>query len=228
MSSTSSVGSSTSNSSSSSSSSAVSSALDITPTDFLQLITTQMQDQNPLQPSDPTQFLTQLEQMSEVSSMQSMQSSLTTLQDTMASNQMANGAALIGQTVLAPTSTATLDTSGGTVSGAVAAPSGAKSVTITVKNSAGALVDTLQVTPASTGMTNFTWNGTNSAGTAVAAGTYTISATSSDGASNTTLTPYVASKVQSVVLDSSTSQLDVTTENGTVALSNVVSITSGN
>ncbi|HVW67830.1 MAG TPA: FlgD immunoglobulin-like domain containing protein [Steroidobacteraceae bacterium] len=227
MSSTSSVGSSTSSSNNSSSSS-VSAALNITPSQFLQLITTQMQDQNPLQPSDPTQFLTQLEQMSEVSSMQSMQSSLSGLQDTLASNQMANGAALIGQTVLAPTSTATLDSSGGTVTGAVAAPSGAKLVTVTVKDSAGTLVDSFQVTPAASGMTNFTWDGTNTAGTAAAAGAYTISATSSDGSSNTTLTPYIASKVQSVVLDSSTSQLDVTTENGTVALSNVVSITGGN
>src|ERR1700744_1281186 len=108
--------SSSSNSTSSSSSSAVQKALNITPADFLQLITTQMQDQNPLQPSDPTQFLTQLEQMSEVSSMQSMQNSLSSLQTSLQSQQMANGTALIGQTVLAPTSTATLDTSGGAIS----------------------------------------------------------------------------------------------------------------
>jgi len=157
-----------------------------------------------------------------------MQGSLTTLQQSLASNQMANGAALIGQTVLAPSSTATLDSSGSSISGAVAPASGAKLVTITIRNSAGSLVNTLQLQPAATGLTNFTWNGTNSAGSAMPAGTYTISATSSDGSSNTTLTPYVASKVESVVLNSSSSELDVTTENGTVALSNVVSITGSN
>lgn len=205
-------------------SSAVSSALNITPADFLRLITTQMQDQNPLQPADPTQFLSQLEQMSQVSSMQSMQSALGSLQTTLQSSQMANGAALIGQTVLAPANTATLDSNGGTVTGAVAAPSGARAVTVTITNSNGALVNSFQVAPAATGLTNFTWNGTNSNGTPVAAGQYKIAATSSDGATNTTLTPLVASKVQSVVVDSSTSALDITTENGTVPLSSVVSL----
>jgi flagellar basal-body rod modification protein FlgD len=228
MSSTGAVGSSTnsnsSSSSSSSSSAALSAALDITPADFLQLITTQLQDQNPLQPTDPTQFLSQLEQMSEVSSMQSMQTSLTDLQTTMASSQMANGAAMIGQDVLAPTPTAQLDTSGGTITGAVAPASGAKSITVNVTNTGGALVDTFQVTPATSGLTNFTWNGTTTAGGAAPPGAYTITATSSDGTTNTTLTPYIASKVTSVTLDSSTQALDITTENGTVPLSSIVSI----
>jgi flagellar basal-body rod modification protein FlgD len=223
MSSTSPIGSST-NTSPTDSSNAVSSALNITPADFLRLITTQMKDQNPLQPSDPTQFLSQLEQMSQVSSMQSMQSSLTSLQNSLQSTQMANGAALIGQTVLAPSNSATLDSSGGTVTGAVAAPSGARAVTVSITNSNGALINAFQVTPAASGLTNFTWNGTNSSGTPVAPGQYRIAATSSDGATNTTLTPLVASTVQSVVVDSSTSALDVTTQNGTVPLSSVVSL----
>ena len=61
-------------------------------------------------------------------------------------------------------------------------------------------------------------------GTSQASGAYTITATSSDGTTNTTLTPYIASKVTSVTLDSSTQALDVTTENGTVPLSSIVSI----
>lgn len=227
MSSTGSVGSSTN--STQSQESAISSALNISPSDFLTLITTQLQDQNPLQPTDPTQFLSQLEQMSEVSSMQNMESSLGSLQTSLASTQMANGAALIGQTVLAPSSTATLDTSGGSVTGAVQAASGAKSVTVTITSAAGVAVNTLTLTPATSGLTNFTWNGTNSAGSAVPAGQYTIAASSSDGTTTTTLTPLVASQVQSVTVDSSTSALDITTDNGTVPLSSVVSVlSSGN
>lgn len=215
---------SSSNTSATDPSSAASSALNITPADFLQLITTQMQDQNPLQPSDPTQFLGQLEQLSQVSSLQSMQGSLSNLQASLQSSQMANGAALIGQTVLAPAKTATLDSSGGKVTGAVAAPSGARMVTITITNANGALVDSFQVAPASSGLTNFTWNGTNTSGTAAAPGQYQIAAASSDGTTNTALTPLVAATVQSVVVDSSTSALDITTQNGTVPLSSVVSL----
>ena len=223
MSSTNPVGSST-GSGGSGSASAVSTALNITPAEFLQLITTQMKDQNPLQPSDPTQFLSQLEQMSQVSSMQSMQSSLASLQSSLQSTQMANGAALIGHTVLAPSTTATLDSSGGTVSGAVAAPNDARAVTVTVTNAGGALVDTFQVAPASSGLTSFTWNGTNTNGAAAPAGQYKIAASSSNGITSTALNPLIAAKVKSVTVDSSTAALDVTTENGTVPLSSIVSL----
>jgi flagellar basal-body rod modification protein FlgD len=216
---------SSSSSSSASSAAALSTALDITPADFLQLITTQLQDQNPLQPTDPTQFLGQLEQMSEVSSMQSMQTSLSSLQTSLQSTQMANGASMLGQTVLAPSTTATLDTSGGSVTGAVSVPSGAKTVTINITNpTSGALVNSFQVAPATSGLTSFTWNGTASSGSAVPAGQYSIAATASDGVTSQTLTPLISAKVTSVTVDSSTNALDVTTENGTVPLSSIVSI----
>jgi flagellar basal-body rod modification protein FlgD len=223
MSSTNPIGS-NSSSSGSGSSDQLSAALDITPADFLQLITTQLQDQNPLQPTDPTQFLSQLEQMSEVSSMQGMQTSLTSLQTSLQSTQMANGASMLGQTVLAPSNTAMLDTTGGSVTGAVSVPSGAKSVTVTVTDSKGSLINTFQVAPATTGLTNFTWNGTASSGANAPTGQYTIAATATDGLTSQTLTPLISAKVTSVTVDSSTSALDVTTENGTVPLSSIVSI----
>jgi flagellar basal-body rod modification protein FlgD len=225
MSSTNPVGSSSNSTGTTSSTSSVQSALNMTPADFLRLITTQMKDQNPLQPSDPTQFLTQLEQMSEVSSMQSMQTSLTSLQTSLQSTQMANGTALIGQSVLVPVTTATLDTSGGTINGALQTPSGTKTMTVTIKDAAGALINTIQVkVPSSGGLANFTWNGTNSLGNAVPAGQYTISASASNGSENITVNPLVQTKVQSVTVDSSTQGLDVNTEDGSVPLSSVVSL----
>ena len=226
MSTTSPIGSSSSSNSSNTSNdvSAASAALNITPADFLQLITAQMKAQNPLQPADPTQFLSQLEQMSQVSSMQSMQGSLSSLQTSLQSSQMANGTALIGQTVLTPVNSAMLDSNGGSVNGAVVVPSGAEAVTVNITNSSGALVNTFQVAPSASGLTHFIWNGTNINGAAMPAGQYTISASSSDGLKNTTLTPLVAAKVTSVTVDPSTSALDVTTENGTVPLSSVVAL----
>jgi flagellar basal-body rod modification protein FlgD len=224
MSSTNPIGSNSGTSSTSNDVSAASSALNITPADFLQLITAQMQAQNPLQPSDPTQFLSQLEQMSEVSSMQSMEGSLTSLETNLQSTQMANGTALIGQTVLTPVNSATLDSNGGSVNGALIVPDDAKSVTVTIRGSNGTLINSFQVAPSTSGLTNFTWNGTDTNGAAMPAGQYTISAASSDGTKSTTLTPLIAGKVTSVVVDPSSSALDVTTENGTVPLSSVISL----
>src|SRR6185437_10301146 len=103
--------------------------MQINQSDFLELITAQLQNQNPLQPTDPTQFVSQLEGMSEVSSMQSMQSSLQ-------ASQVMSGTALLGHSVLAPGAAATL-AAGGSISGAVTAPAGATKLSVTISNSAG-------------------------------------------------------------------------------------------
>lgn len=201
---------------SSSASTAIPANMNISETGFLQLITTQLQNQDPLQPADPTQFLAQIEGLSEVSSLQSLQS-------TMQSSQLTGSASLIGQSVLAPTSTATL-ASGGTVSGAVSAPSGASNLTVTISNSSGDVVSSFQVTPASSGLTSFSWNGTTSSGSAAPAGQYTVSVNATVNGATQAVSPMLNSQVQSVTMDSSTNALDLNTNNGTVPLSSVVSI----
>src|ERR1700761_25234 len=106
--------------------------MQITQTGFLQLISEQMQDQNPLSPADPTQFVSQLEGMSQVSAMQSMQAS-------MQAQSIMNGTTLIGRNILAPGTQATL-ASGGNIGGAVNAPAGTTQLTVNVTDSTGAAV----------------------------------------------------------------------------------------
>ncbi len=190
--------------------------MQISETGFLQLITTQMQDQDPLDPADPTQFLSQIEGLSEVSSLQSMQSALQ-------SQQLTSGASLLGQTVLAPLSTATL-TSGGTVNGAVTAPSGASALTVTIADASGDTVSTFQVAPQSSGYTSFSWNGATSTGAAAPAGEYTVSVTATVDGQSQSVTPLLQSTVTSVTVDPSTQALDVNTNNGSAPLSSVVSV----
>src|ERR1700676_3660897 len=101
--------------------------MQINQTDFLQLITAQMKDQNPLSPSDPTQFVTQLEGMSQVSAMQSMQSSLQ-------ASAIMSGTSLIARSILAPGAQAPLAT-GGALGGAVEAPAGTTNLTVAVQDS---------------------------------------------------------------------------------------------
>jgi flagellar basal-body rod modification protein FlgD len=197
-------------------SSAIPANMQINESDFLQLITTQLQNQDPLQPTDPSQFLGQLEGLSEVSSLQSMQSA-------MSSSQVTNGASLLGHSVLAPGTTASLAT-GGLIAGAVNAPAGATSLTVSIANSSGAPVTSFQVTPASSGMTSFSWNGATSAGTTAAAGQYTVSVNATVNGASQSVAPMVVTQVQSVTLDPTTQQLDLNTNGGTVPLNSVVTI----
>jgi flagellar basal-body rod modification protein FlgD len=217
------AGSSSNSSSASSSSSGLPANQTISQAGFLQLISTQMQNQDPLNPTDPTQFLAQVEGLSEVSSLQSLQTAMTGLTSGLQGSQMLSGTSLLGHQVLAPGASAAL-TSGGSVSGAATAPSGASVLTVSVKNSAGALVDAFQVSPQSSGYTPFSWNGTTSSGAAAPAGTYTISVNATVGNSTQAVSPLLYSTVQSVTMDPSTQALDLNTANGTIPLSSVVSV----
>jgi flagellar basal-body rod modification protein FlgD len=190
--------------------------MQINQADFLQLITAQMKDQNPLSPSDPTQFVTQLEGMSQVSAMQSMQSS-------MQASSIMNGTTLIGRSILAPGSQATLAAGGG-IGGAVNAPAGTTQLTVNVQDSTGATVDTFNVTPAATGLTSFVWNGATGTGGTAPAGTYTIGVNATVDGATQQLNPMVVNKVDSVLLDPTTNAVDVETDNGTVPLSSIVSV----
>ena len=195
----------------------------ISQSDFLQLITAQLKDQDPTQPADPNQMLNELASLSEVSGMNNMNSSIGSLSSSMQSAQLLNGTTLIGHGVLASASTAAL-TAGGKVTGAVQAPAGAGSVTIQVNDATGQLVRTFQVTPQSSGLTNFSWDGTTNSGAAAPAGTYTFSASAVTGGTQASLSTYLQSTVNSVTIDPSTQTLSLNTNSGTLSLSDVVQV----
>lgn len=190
--------------------------MQINQTGFLRLITAQLQAQNPLQPTDPTQFVSQLEGMSEVSSMQGMQSALQ-------ASQVMSGTSLLGHSVLAPGSTATL-AAGGSIGGAVTAPAGATRLTVTISDSTGAPVTRFNVTPQGSGLTAFAWNGITSTGAAAPAGQYQIQVDATVNGASQSVSPLVVSKVASVMIDPASQAVDLTTDSGTVALSSVVSV----
>jgi flagellar basal-body rod modification protein FlgD len=208
---------------SNSSSNIVPANMQISEAGFLQLISTQLQNQDPLNPTDPSQFLSQVEGLSEVSSLQNLQTSIAGLATGLQGSQMLSSTSLLGHTVLVPSTTANL-ASGGTVSGAVTAPTGATTLNVAVTNSAGSLIDSFQVAAQSSGLTPFSWNGESSSGSAAAAGQYTIGVTTNVGGTPQTVNPNIYSTVQSVTMDPTTQALDLNTNNGTVPLSSVVTI----
>jgi flagellar basal-body rod modification protein FlgD len=201
---------------SASSSSAIPVNMQINQSDFLQLITAQLKDQNPMSPADPTQFVSQLEGMSEVSSMQGMQNSL-------AASQIMNGTTLLGHSVLAPGATATL-AAVGAIAGAVTAPQGASQLTVSITDSKGNPVTSFKLTPNDSGLTPFSWNGTTSTGAAAPAGQYTVSVSASVNGSSQQVDPMVISKVSTVTIDPTSQSVDVNTDSGSVPLSSIVAV----
>lgn len=195
----------------------------LTMSDFLTLMTAQLQNQDPLNPTDSNQFLSQLSELSTVEGISQLNTSMTTLSDSMLSSQALTSAALVGQGVLAQASSASY-TSGQALSGAVEVPTGATSVALTITNAAGALVDQIAL-PASAGLQSFQWNGTQSNGQAAPSGTYNVTANAVVGGTSQAATTYITGTVTSVTLGATGQSPTLNTPQlGAVSLSSVQQI----
>jgi flagellar basal-body rod modification protein FlgD len=169
----------------------------MTQSDFLQLLTTQLQDQDPTQPMDNSQMAAELAQFATLSTDQDIDTNLQNLSSNISSgmqtSQVLNASNLVGKQVLVPSST--LDYSGSATNGAVNVTT-AGDVVVTIQDSNGNTVNTIDLGNQQVGLAQFSWNGTDSNGNAVANGTYSISANS--GGSSTAMTTYAAGSVTGV------------------------------
>jgi flagellar basal-body rod modification protein FlgD len=193
--------------------------------DFLTLMITQLKNQDPMKPLDPSQYVGQLAQFSQVSGLAEMNKQITALGNSLRGNQVLGGAGLIGRTVVAPGNSIYLpevdgDTPRGP-QGLVNVPAGASSVQLVIKDSSGALVKTVALDNHQ-GPQAFTWDGTTSTGAAAAAGGYKIEVVAKVGSENVSLRTSVASRVDSVSLDPSDGGLVLSTDTlGEIAMSDV-------
>lgn len=195
----------------------------LTMNDFLTLMTAQLRNQDPLNPTDSNQFLAQLSELSTVEGISQLNTSVSTLSNSMLSSQALTSAALVGQGILAPASSATY-ASGQTLGGAVQVPSGATSASVTISNAAGAVVDQLTV-PAAAGLQSFSWNGTMNNGQQAPSGTYNVAANAVVGGTSQTASTYITGTVSSVTLGATGASPTLNTPQlGPVALSSVEQI----
>lgn len=139
---------------------------------FLTLLTTQLKNQDPLSPTDSSQFTSQLVQFSQVEQAISTNTKLDSLIAANQSNQLLQASSFVGKTVEVTGNTLNFDGTnpaqfGYTVNGTFA------SASITVLNSNGQVVRTAPIT-LQTGHNTLSWDGTDAAGHKVAAGTYTL------------------------------------------------------
>lgn len=144
--------------------------------DFLKLFTTQLQNQNPLDPTKNEAFVAQLAQFSQLEATTNMATQLTSFVTSMSGDRMLNGAALIGKKVAVDG--APIVMSGGQpVQAVIALPAGADGMRLEIFDSQGAMVRQQIAGAQAPGQVTLTWDGLDSVGTAVADGTYSFKAT---------------------------------------------------
>ena len=191
----------------SSSNSAASSQVTNAYNTFITLLTSQLQHQDPLNPTNTDTFTQELIQLSGVEQQLTTNQTLSSMNTDLSTITQANGLGYVGKTVTASGATAPLQS--GQAQWDYTLNSAAKDVTLTVRDSNGNTVYSTSGNPAS-GDHTFSWNGTSSGGSTVSSGDYTLSvaATDSTGASVTTTTSMVG-QVTGVDTSGGTTQLQV-------------------
>lgn len=188
---------------------------------FLTLLVTQMQNQDPLNPMDNSQVTTQLAQLSTVNGINNLNTTMSSLSSAMLSSQVLQSASLIGKQVLAPGSGMNLQN--GAASYGVDLPQAADSMTVTITDAAGHTVKTMNLGAQGAGTLSFQWDGSTNAGTKAADGTYQFTVKASQGGSSVAATALTQDTVNSVSQNAQGVMLNLANA-GPVALSSVKQI----
>jgi flagellar basal-body rod modification protein FlgD len=187
--------------------------------DFLQLMVTQLRNQDPFKPLEPDQFLGQLAQFSTVSGIESMRDSLTGLSTSLQGSQVLQGATLVGRSILAAGQVAELSSTG-LIAGSLGAPAGADTVQVRVINENGTLVRSFNVTPGAD-FTDFVWDGRNDRGERMPPGYYGIEGVAQVGGRRESVEMLLRQRVDSVTIEPIGGALRLNTASGAIALGDV-------
>lgn len=146
---------------------------------FLNLLTTQLKHQDPLEPMDSAQFTEQLVQFTGVEQSIATNNNLEQLLSLQLSSQTAAAVSYIGQNVKAKSEVGELKNGNATWQYDVAADAASVDISITDANGVVVYTDTGQT---SAGSHSFSWNGENQSGSALPEGLYAITVSAKDAA----------------------------------------------
>lgn len=190
--------------------------------EFLTLLVAQLQNQDPLNPDDPTEFTAQLAQFSSLEQLVNLNDSMTELADAQIKSDRFTSIDLIGKEVVYQESV--FEFSGNPVDIGYQLDGTASSVTITIQNEDNTTLATLTPTDLEAGNHFLEWDGLDSGGNNVPDGKYHIVLQANAGGNETSvaISPLIRSKVTGIDFDSTTGGALLYTQAGEISLANIL------
>lgn len=167
--------------------------------EFMELMIAQLKNQNPLEPQDNGAFISQLAQFSSLEEMQGLSGSVDDMASQFRSTQALQASAMVGRTVLAPSSVGVLGTDG-EISGNVSVPATTSGLRISIENESGERVRQIDMGEQQPGLTAFSWDGKDGNGNSLPPGRYKVVAEASYPGGLEQLGTMVSANVDSVSL----------------------------
>ncbi len=166
---------------------------------FLNLMVTQLKNQDPTKPMESADFLSQIAQFGTVNGISGLQKSLTTMASALSSSQALQASTMVGRDVIIPRDSFTLQ-AGSKAPVSAVLPSNASNVHVSISDSAGQQVFSTSLGAKSAGNLHYDWNGLRDNGQQAASGKYTVKISATIDNVPTALTPAVTARVDSVTL----------------------------
>ncbi len=190
--------------------------------DFLTLLVAQLQNQDPLNPSDPTEFTAQLANYSQLEQLFNLNDSMDRLAESQTNSERVSALSMIGKEVLVAGSTFSLDEGPVEIGYKVEGPTA--DVEIHIQDGSGQRVATLHPNDLTPGNHFITWSGMNDNGTELPSGKYDviIDAPNSDAGETAAVRPLIRADVNGVDLGEGGTLL--LTDVGEFALSNIYGV----
>lgn len=145
---------------------------------FMTMLTTQLKNQNPLDPMDNAEMTSQLAQINTVSGIEELNRTLELISTQIEASGMLEAASLIGKGVLVPGDRVLLDHDADGVPAStpfgieLAGP--ADNLAVSIIDAGGQVINRYELGAVDVGMETFTWDGLNGQGTAAAPGAYRV------------------------------------------------------
>ncbi len=194
---------------------------------FMKLLVTQLANQDPMSPADPTQFVSQLAQFTSLEQLVSVNDGLNVLALSQAASTSAQMVSFVGKEVWVDDSSAFLSGGGEPVDLHFGLDADATKVDIAVKDSTGKVVRTIEAGAHEAGDVVVSFDGLDDDGNPLPAGMYTFDVGAQDGSgADIGVTERSSGTVASVTFDAGYPQL-LLEDGRTVALGQVMEVTSG-
>ncbi len=177
--------------------------------DFLKLLLTEMQYQDPTQPMDTDKILSQTSQLATLESADNTNKTLTALAASLQGSQQLSTVSAIGKIADLGDDTVTTKADGNTVSFPIYFPSDVSSGTATITDTNGNKISTIAIGANAAGTYSFSWDGKDSTGKVADAGAYHVAVAYTDPSGNAKATKVGVYPIDSVKFDGTNTLLGI-------------------
>jgi len=170
--------------------------------EFLKLLTAQLQQQDPTQPMSNTEFVAQLAQFTSLEQMNNVSDTLTKMLTAQGTALQTTAASLVGKTAVFTTDQVSIE-QGKTATITANLSSAAANVTVSIQDSDGTTIRTLNPGAMASGLNHISWDGRDNSGAAVATDSYTVQVSATDlTGKSISLTQCGSARITGVTYDS--------------------------